>query len=199
MDEKATETALVPAQEGLQVPLRGAVSLWASATTSESEHRADLLRDKQRIVPRFLRSVDAAVQGEGGREEVWPLPKGVKEATDHCLKLDRKRREIAHSVGEDAYLFQPHTNYRILDFDKPLSTRMVQKIVKRWADYSRIGDLSPHDLRRTAITKALDSGLTYRQVQVMSKHRDPKTVMRYDHGRENLDQNAVNFLGYDEE
>jgi hypothetical protein len=23
--------------------------------------------------------------------------------------------------------------------------------------------------------------------------------MRYDHGRENLEQNAVNFLGYDEE
>jgi hypothetical protein len=33
----------------------------------------------------------------------------------------------------------------------------------------------------------------------MSKHRDPKTVMRYDHGWENLEQNAVNFLGYDEE
>ena len=29
--------------------------------------------------------------------------------------------------------------------------------------------------------------------------KDPQTVMRYDHGRENLDQNAVNFLGYDEE
>ena len=53
--------------------------------------------------------------------------------------------------------------------------------------------------RRTAITKALDSGLTYRQVQMMSKHKDPKTVMRYDHGRENLDHNAVNFLGYDKE
>jgi integrase len=60
-------------------------------------------------------------------------------------------------------------------------------------------DLSPHDLRRTAITRALVSGLTYRQVQMMSKHRDPKTVMRYDHGRENLEQNAVNFLVYDEE
>jgi len=34
---------------------------------------------------------------------------------------------------------------------------------------------------------------------MMSKHRDPKTVMRYDHGRENLGQSAVNFLGYDEE
>jgi hypothetical protein len=32
-----------------------------------------------------------------------------------------------------------------------------------------------------------------------SKHRDPKTVMRYDHGRENLDQNAVNFLAYEDE
>jgi site-specific recombinase XerD len=136
---------------------------------------------------------------KGGREETWPLPKDVKEAVDQYLRLDRKRREIAHSGGEDAHLFQPHTNYRTLEFDKALSTRMAQKIVKRWADYSRIGDLSPHDLRRTAITRALESGLTYRQVQMMSKHKDPKTVMRYDHGRENLDQNAVNFLGYDEE
>jgi site-specific recombinase XerD len=135
---------------------------------------------------------------KGGREEVWPLPKDVKEAIDHYLKLDRKRREAVHSDGPDAPLFQPGVNYRTLDFDKPLSTRMVQKIVKKWADYSRLGDLSPHDLRRTAITRALDSGLTYRQVQMMSKHRDPKTVMRYDHGRENMEQNAVNFLGYDE-
>lgn len=33
----------------------------------------------------------------------------------------------------------------------------------------------------------------------MSKHKDPKTVMRYEQGRENPDQNAVNFLAYDEE
>ena len=136
---------------------------------------------------------------KGGREETWPLPKDVKAAIDEYLGLDRKRREISHSDGEDAFLFQPHVNYRTLEFRKGLSTRMAQKIVERWADYSRIGDLSPHDLRRTAITKALDSGMTYRQVQMMSKHKDPKTVMRYDHGRENLDQNAVNFLMYDEE
>ena len=135
---------------------------------------------------------------KGGREEVWPLPKDVKEAVDNYLRLDRARREVVHSGGDDAHLFQPVTNYRTLEFNKPLSTRMVQKIVKRWADYSRLGDLSPHDLRRTAITRALESGLTYRQVQMMSKHRDPKTVMRYDHGRENLDQSAVNFLQYEE-
>jgi hypothetical protein len=38
----------------------------------------------------------------------------------------------------------------------------------------------------------------YTFVQTMSKHRDSKTVMRYDHGRENLEQSAVNFLAYDE-
>ncbi len=36
------------------------------------------------------------------------------------------------------------------------------------------------------------------QVQMMSGHKDPKTVMRYDHHRENLDLNAVNHLNYDE-
>jgi integrase len=34
------------------------------------------------------------------------------------------------------------------------------------------------------------------RVQMMSGHTDPKTVMRYDHHRENLDQNAVNLLSY---
>jgi integrase len=96
---------------------------------------------------------------KGGREEVWPLPREVKEAIDNYLRLDRKRREITHSGGEHSPIFQPHTNYRTLEFDKAISTRMVQ---------------------------------------MMSKHRDPKTVMRYDHSRENLDQNAVNFLRYDE-
>ena len=136
---------------------------------------------------------------KGGKEEVWPLPTEVKEAIDHYLQLDRKRRELVHSEGAEAHLFQPHTNYRTLQFAKGISARMVQKIVARWASYGGIGDVSPHDLRRTAITRALESGLSYRQVQMMSKHKDPKTVMRYDHGRENLEQNAVNFLRYDNE
>jgi integrase/recombinase XerD len=135
---------------------------------------------------------------KGGREEVWPLPKDVKQAIDEYLKLDAQRRATLHS-DTDAYLFQPHSNYRTLVFDKALSTRMVQNIVARWGRFTGVGDVSPHDLRRTAITRALEMGQTYRQVQMMTKHRDPKTVMRYDHGRENLDQNAVNFLAYDEE
>jgi len=136
---------------------------------------------------------------KGGRERTIPLPTEVKKAIDEYLRLDRDRRKILKTDGgNESWIFQPGTNYRTLVFDKPLSTTMVWYITQRWGEFTGIGKVSPHDLRRTAITRALDKGLTYRQVQMMSGHKDPKTVMRYDHGRENLEQNAINFLDYDE-
>ena len=57
--------------------------------------------------------------------------------------------------------------------------------------------VSPHDLRPADITQPLDQGLGYCQIWVMSGHADPKTVTRYDHHLENLDQNGVNLLSYD--
>jgi integrase len=58
MDSEEPQTALVPKSVDLEVALRGAVSLWASSTTGESERRQDLLRDKQRIVFSFFRHVE---------------------------------------------------------------------------------------------------------------------------------------------
>jgi site-specific recombinase XerD len=55
MDTSNQRTELQIPEYDLQVALRGAVSLWASATTSESRRRQDLLRDKQRIVLSFFR------------------------------------------------------------------------------------------------------------------------------------------------
>ena len=140
---------------------------------------------------------------KGGRERTIPLPTDVKKAIDEYLGLDRDRRKILKSDGgngggNESWIFQPITNYRTLVFDKPISTTMVWYLVRKWGEFTGIGKVSPHDLRRTAITRALDKGLTYRQVQMMSGHKDPKTVMRYDHGRENLEQNAINFIDYDE-
>lgn len=136
---------------------------------------------------------------KGGKEEVWPLPKDVKEAIDHYLKLDRKRRELVHSNGEEAHLFQPHSNYRTLQFDKGISSRMVHNIVRRWASFGGIGDVSPHDLRSyshhscSGKRSDLPSGADDVEAQ------RPEDRQRHDHGRENLDQNAVNFLQYEEE
>ena len=137
------------------------------------------------------------VKVKGGRERTLPLPDDVKTAIDEYLELDRHRRQLVHSGGSDAFIFQSTVNYRTLEFARPITVVTCENIVKRWAVYGGIGHVSPHDLRRTVITKALDQGLTYRQVQMMSGHRDPKTVMRYDHGRENLELNAVNFIVYE--
>jgi integrase len=136
---------------------------------------------------------------KGGKEETWPLPKDVKEAVDDYLKLDTPRRRNLHSDGPDAYLFQPLVNYRSLVFDKPLSPRMVQKIVAHWGEFTGIGRVTPHDLRRTVVTKLLNDGRSYREVQMVTKHKDPKTIMRYDHARENLESSPVNTLTWEED
>jgi integrase/recombinase XerD len=125
-----------------------------------------------------------------------PVPDDVREAISAYLRLDAKRRAKAKSGGADAYVFQPHVNYRTLRFDRPLTRRHVQNIVARWASFCGVGKLSPHDLRRTAITRALELGLSYYEVQLMSGHRDPKTVQRYDHRRNALEQSAINRLHY---
>ena len=139
------------------------------------------------------------VKVKGRSERTIPLPNDVREAIDEYLKLDRKRRQIVHIDGPESYVFQPVSNYRTLEFSKPLSTAMAWYLVRKWGSFSGLGKVSPHDLRRTAITRALDQGLNYRQVQMMSGHRDPKTVMRYDYHRENMEQSAINFLSYEDD
>jgi integrase/recombinase XerD len=136
---------------------------------------------------------------KGGKEEVWPLPKDVKEAVDEYLRLDRARRQTLRSGGDEAYLFQPTVNYRTLEFDRPLSPRMIQRVVGKWGRFTGVGHVTPHDLRRTVVTKLLNDGHSYREVQMVTKHKDPKTIMRYDHARENLDSNPVNSLSWSED
>jgi integrase/recombinase XerD len=135
---------------------------------------------------------------KGGRERTLPLPADVKSAIEDYLRLDRARRKMLRTGGAEAWLFQPHTNARTLVYDKAISTRMIGKIVKKYADYAGIGELSPHDLRRTAITRALEQGFSIREVQMMSGHKDIRCLMRYDHGRENMEKNPINRLHYDD-
>jgi site-specific recombinase XerD len=138
------------------------------------------------------------VQVKGGRERQLPLPDDVKQAIDAYLHLDRTRRRLAHSDGRDAPLFQPLVNHRTLEHGKALSTRHVRQLVARYAELAGIGKLSPHDLRRTFVTVARDQGLSTRQVQMATGHKDSRMIDRYDRGRENLDLNAINFVRFDD-
>ena len=127
------------------------------------------------------------------------------------MKADAMRKHVGHEG--------PFVNYRTLEFDKALSARHICQIVNRWADFAglnqnpnkgdpdRLGSrkkpkprlkLSPHDLRRTAVTRALSLGFTYRQVQSMTGHKDIRMVVKYDHERGNIEDNAINFLNYEE-
>jgi integrase len=68
---------------------------------------------------------------------------------------------------------------------------MVKRLVKRAGIDKRI---SPHSLRHSFITAALDPGVPLRDVQEAASHADPRTTMRYDRARSNLDRHATYIL-----
>jgi site-specific recombinase XerD len=139
------------------------------------------------------------VKLKGGREELKPLPKDVKKAIDNYLALDRENRKTMKTNGVDAYLFQADPNKRWFGENNPLSTRHIWHLVKRYSKLAGIGDVSPHDLRRTAITQAFKQRVPIRHIQRMSGHQDLNTLRLYDLDRENLEDNAINELSYDVE
>jgi site-specific recombinase XerD len=92
MDSSSQKTALQTRGSDLQVALQGAISLWASATTSESGRRRDLLRDKQRIVLSFFQHTGKLPsEVEPGDVQEWLRElegKGIKPGTTYqhaCL------------------------------------------------------------------------------------------------------------------
>jgi integrase len=92
METSSETTALQARDANFQVALQGAVSLWASATTGESERRQDLLRDKRRIVLSFFRHTGKLPgEVEPGDVQNWLQDlegRGVKQGTTYqhaCL------------------------------------------------------------------------------------------------------------------
>jgi integrase/recombinase XerD len=48
--------------------------------------------------------------------------------------------------------------------------------------------MHPHMLRHTFVTTMLDAGVSFRDFQIAARHADPRTTMRYDGARKNLDR-----------
>jgi integrase/recombinase XerD len=72
--------------------------------------------------------------------------------------------------------------------DRYAADRMVKRLARR-AGISK--SISPHSLRHSFITAALDAGVALRDVQEAASHADPRTTMRYDRGRRSLDRHAT--------
>ncbi len=72
--------------------------------------------------------------------------------------------------------------------DRYAADRTVKRLARRAGIAKRI---SPHCLRHSFITAALDAGVALRDVQEAASHADPRTTMRYDRGRGSLDRHAT--------
>jgi len=72
--------------------------------------------------------------------------------------------------------------------DRYCADRMVKRLTKRAGIDKKI---SPHSLRHSFITAALDTSVPLRDVQEAASHADPRTTMRYDRARRSLDRHAT--------
>jgi integrase/recombinase XerD len=72
--------------------------------------------------------------------------------------------------------------------DRYAADRTVKRLARRAGITKRI---SPHSLRHSFITAALDAGVPLRDVQEAASHADPRTTMRYDRGHQSLDRHAT--------
>ncbi|HVM15782.1 MAG TPA: tyrosine-type recombinase/integrase [Egibacteraceae bacterium] len=72
--------------------------------------------------------------------------------------------------------------------DRYAADRTVKRLARRAGITKRI---TPHGLRHSLFTCALDAGVALRDVQEAASHADPRTTMRYDRGRGSLDRHAT--------
>jgi Phage integrase family len=113
------------------------------------------------------------VLGKGSKLAVIPLPPRVARAVDQA-------------AGErtEGPLLLTRAGGRM---NRQAATRIVRRLAKRAGITKRI---SPHSLRYSFITAALDAGVPLRDVQIAARHADPRTTTRYDRARNNLDRHA---------
>lgn len=113
------------------------------------------------------------VLGKGHKLAVIPLPPRVGRAIDQ-----------AANERTSGPLLLMRSGRRL---DRHGATRIVRRLAKRAGIVKHI---SPHSLRHSFITAALDAGVPLRDVQIAARHADPRTTTRYDRARENLDRHA---------
>ena len=126
--------------------------------------------------------------GKGDKRRLVKLPIDLKRAIDDYLKA-------VGNVGkpDDYPLF---VQFRKGDHpnNKPLSGTAIERLVIDLGQKIGVPTLTPHGLRATFVTLALEAGATIHQVQYAAGHSDPRTTERYQKRKLNLDNNAVDFI-----
>ncbi len=113
-------------------------------------------------------------------------------------KGDKRTREAlapATARALEAYIADRTTGPIFLNRNgermKTSSARWLLRRLARQAGLPAANRLSPHSLRHSAITAALNDGVPFRDVQDFAGHADPRTTRRYDRSRNSLDRHAT--------
>ncbi|HEY5049952.1 MAG TPA: tyrosine-type recombinase/integrase [Acidothermaceae bacterium] len=118
------------------------------------------------------------VRGKGNKVVLVPLPPAVARAVERA-RGDRDTGPLL-------------LNRRGTRMDRHSATRRLRRLA---ADAGvRLPRMHPHMLRHTFVTTMLDAGVDLRDVQIAARHADPRTTMRYDRARKNLDRHPNYIL-----
>jgi len=118
------------------------------------------------------------VRGKGDKTVLIPLPPSVARAIDHAVRGRQQGPILRNTAGRR--------------MDRHAATRRL-KYLSETAGI-RMPRMHPHMLRHTFVTTMLDAGISLRDVQIAARHADPKTTMRYDRARKNLDRHPNYIL-----
>ncbi len=127
------------------------------------------------------------VTRKGARKAKVPLTPATVAALDAYLADRARRAGLGGASALAGPLLASATGGR-------LRQGHLWELVRRLARAAGIEawqELSPHSLRHSAITFALDAGAALRDVHDYAGHKDPRTTRRYDHSRDSLDRNAA--------
>jgi integrase len=118
------------------------------------------------------------VLGKGTKLVLVPLPPAVGRALDRAA---------------DSRMTGPVLlNRRGRRMDRHCATRRLRALAT--VSVVRLPPMHPHMLRHTYVTTMLDAGVDLRDVQIAARHADPRTTMRYDRARTNLDRHPNYIL-----
>lgn len=118
---------------------------------------------------------------KGGRRALVPLAPMTSEAIDGYLS-DRLT-PVTGSASRP--LFVTSSGARL---DRHAAAKTIRRLARK-AGISKT--ISPHSLRHSFVTAALDAGVSLRDVQDAAGHADPRTTRRYDQGRHSLDRHPT--------
>ena len=148
--------------------------------------RAELVRlEVEDVQQRVGRWVLPDLVGKGGRVRTVPIPAWVK------LLLDQWMMAAAITAGP---LFRS-VNKGDAVSAHGFTENAVWGIVREYAGDLELGNLAPHDLRRTCARLCRESGGALEQIQLLLGHASVQTTMNYLGTKQNLTEAVNDRLG----